>query len=73
MKHILTLSLLLLSFYLGLYNQQLAIYDCRKSHPVMILPYRAELYPEADQNRLRDGIPCTTNNELARLLEDFIS
>ena len=72
MKHILTLSLLL-SFYLGLYNNHLAIFDSERSYPVITLPYCADLYPEEDQKRLRSGIEFNTSNELSRLLEDFIS
>lgn len=72
MKHILTLSLLLLSFYLGLYNNRLTIFEANGT-PVMVLPYKAELYPEQDRQRLRQGIPFETNEELTKLLEDFMS
>ena len=73
MKHIISVVALLLSFYLGLYNNNLAIYDTEHSKPVMVLPYRADLYPQEDQQRLRAGIHFESNDELAGLLEDFIS
>ena len=72
MKHIqLTALLLLLGFYLGLHNNHLTIFE--DGRPVVILPYSAELYPNEDQNRLRQGIPFETNEELSALLENFIS
>lgn len=71
MKHILTAALLLLTFYLGLHNNYLTIYE--DDVPVIILPYRGDLYPQEDQRKLREGIPFETNDELSSLLEDYIS
>lgn len=71
MKHILTLTLLLLTFYLGLHGDRLAILEDGK--PVIILPYRADIYPEEDRARLKEGIAFETNEDLSALLEDFIS
>ena len=71
MKHILSAVVLLLSFYLGIHNNRLTIYE--DTTPVIILPYRADLFPLADQQRLSAGIPFETNDELSSLLENFIS
>lgn len=71
MKHILAMCLLLLSFYLGLHQNRLTIFEDDK--PICILPYRGDLYPETDQARLKEGIPFESNEELADLLADFIS
>jgi len=71
MKHIQLTALLLLGFYLGLQGNHLAIFE--DSRPVIILPYKADLYPAQDQQRLRQGIPFETQEELSSLLEDFIS
>ena len=71
MKHILTLSLLLISFYLGLHDNRLAIYE--NGRPVIVLPYRGDIFPVEDQKRLQQGIPFDTNEDLCSLLEDFIS
>ena len=73
MKHIITLSLLLWSFYLGVYNDQLAVYKENSTAPMIVLPYRIDLYPPNDQEKLRDGIPFQNSEELSALLEDFIS
>ena len=67
------LVLILLLGYLGLYNGQLALYNSNRSTPDTVLPYRVELFPEADQESLRYGIPYNSESELSRLLEDFLS
>ena len=73
MKHIIALLPLIFSFYLGVYNGRLAIWDTDTKNPVFILPYKVSCYPEADQDRLREGIPFETTQELSVLLEDYIS
>lgn len=59
--------------YFGLHNGYLALLDSRDSQPVQVFPYRAELYPEADQEALRHGIPVTSQKMLSRLMEDYLS
>ena len=71
MQHIISISILLIGFYLGLYNNNLTIFEDGK--PIITLPYHSEIYPTEDQERLREGIPFETNDELSALLEDFIS
>jgi len=70
MKHFV---LLLLIGYLGLYNGQLALYGQNRSVPDSLLPYRSETFSAEDRNKLQNGIPYTTEAELTRLLEDFLS
>lgn len=65
--------LILLMGYLGLHNGYLALFEDGSSEPSLILPYKAELYPQADQEALKQGIPYETQEELTRLLEDFLS
>lgn len=67
------LLLLLLVGYLGLYNGNLALWRENCSVPDQVLPYRVEMYPEADQLALKKGIPYHSEEELNRLLEDFLS
>jgi hypothetical protein len=38
-----------------------------------VFPYRAELLPEADRKRLEAGILIADEEELARLIEDYLS
>ena len=71
-KRILSFILVIIG-YLGIHNGYLALYDAEQTSPLLILPYRSELYPQEDQNALQKGIPYQTQDELTRLLEDFLS
>lgn len=57
--------------YLGVSNGYLTIFQ--KEKPKTVLPYRVECYPQQDQNALTKGIPFHNEQELASLLEDFLS
>ena len=59
--------------YLGLNNGYLALYDDSNTQPLMVLPYCAQMYPAQDQQALTQGIPFENQQELARILEDFLS
>ena len=70
-KKLLPLLALLVVLYLGLNDGYLALYrDDRLLHT---FPYRAELYPQLDQQALNAGIPIEEGSELYRLLEDYMS
>lgn len=66
-------QILLMTMLLGIHDGYLAIYDSASSSPRQVLPYRAALYPNADQQALAEGIPFRSQQELSRLLEDFLS
>jgi hypothetical protein len=38
-----------------------------------VFPYRAEMLPAADRQALEKGIRIESEDELARLLEDYLS
>ena len=69
-KHLLLLALLC---YLGLYNGHLALYQEKCSTPLLVLPQRQEVYSPQVQRALQKGIPYSSTEELARILEDFLS
>ena len=71
-KRILSLLLAVIG-YLGIHNGYLALFDNKDAQPIMVLPYRSELYPEEDHKALQQGIPYTSQEELTQLLEDFLS
>ena len=74
MKHLRILSVLFaLLCYLGVHNGFLALWDDSKSEPLHVFPYRADIFPQADQQALRHGIPIPSQEELSRLLEDYFS
>ena len=73
MKRLTLYIVLLFSIYLGLYGENLALFDSSSTKPAHIFPYRVTLYPKIDQDQLRDGIPVESESQLKQLLEDFLS
>lgn len=67
------LLLFLLACYLGIHNGHLALFDEGSDDPLLILPHRAEMYSQADQQKLARGIYYESPQELTRILEDFLS
>jgi len=59
--------------YLGLHHGKLAIWSTQTPAPLQVFPYSAELFPSQDYDALRRGIPFSTDEELSKLLEDFLS
>ena len=65
--------IVLLIGYLGVHNGYLALWKNGCAEPDRIFPRQVCLYPETDQNALKKGIPFSTQKELHRLMEDFLS
>jgi hypothetical protein len=63
----------ILTLYLGIHNGHLALWDDAHTDPIRVLPYAAELFPEADRQALEDGIPILSRRELTKVLEDYLS
>lgn len=72
-KRLHLLVLFALCWYLGLHNGYLAIRNGQEAEPAYVFPYRAENYPAADMEALQHGIPITSRESLARLMEDYCS
>lgn len=66
-------ALLLLLLYLGVYGKHLALWSDTETVPLRFFPYQAALYPEADQQALRQGIPINSLPEAYRIFEDYFS
>lgn len=73
MKKRMLYLLLLAGFYLGLHNRYLALFEDGKAQPMLVLPYKADAYSQEDQAALAQGIPYENQEQLTRLLEDFLS
>ena len=58
---------------LGAYKGYVALYNEGEAEPRQIYPYPVNVLPPADQKALEAGIPVRTDEELNRLLEDFLS
>lgn len=66
---------LLLLFYLtlGCFKGYVALFDKGAAEPRQIYPCPVSALPPADQQALEAGIPVRSEEELNRLLEDFLS
>ena len=63
----------LLGLILGTKDGYLALWQEKTNIPQRIFPCPVALLPQADQQALSRGIPVSDQEELARLLEDFMS
>lgn len=62
-----------LMFLLGSHKGYLALWKDDRPEPFQIFPVKVESFPEADQNRLSEGITARSELELSSILEDFLS
>lgn len=65
--------LLLAGFLVSIHNGRIAIWQGEDPQPKAVLPYPAELLPEADRISLEKGIRLDSRSDLTRFLEDFCS
>ena len=65
--------LILLGFYLGCHQGQIALWTDHNPNPVQVFPYKVTSLPHADQQLLREGIYVSDDMELAQRLEDYLS
>ena len=64
---------LIFTFLLGTHEGFVALWRDDASIPAEVFPYRAERLPPADQQALKRGIRIRSEEELDRLLEDYLS
>ena len=62
-----------LGFLLGIQNGYIALWKDGNEEPVEVFPFRAEMLPRVDQEKLSLGIHIDSANELAQLMEDYLS
>ena len=72
MNRILSLCLLLF-LVLGCHKGYVALWKEPEPEPVRVFPYPVSALPPADQKALEHGITIGSSEELARLLEDYLS
>lgn len=65
--------ILVLSYLAGIYQGRIALWRGEDPEPETVLPYYANLLPEADRAALEKGIRIRTGEELVRFMEDFCS
>ncbi len=64
---------LVLAFLIGNYRGYIALWTGGGEKPTEIYPYSVASLPLADQAALEKGIVINTQEELNRLLEDYLS
>ena len=64
---------LLFGFLLGIRGGFIALWEDGKNEPVEVFPYKAHYLPAADRQALERGIHVESTDDLARLLEDYLS
>ena len=67
------LLVIALGFLLGIQDGYIALWKDGCEKPVEVFPFQAQLLPKDDQKRLQDGIRIESADELARLMEDYLS
>ena len=71
-QNLLLLSLTL-SFLLGCHNGYVALWTDGAAHPNQVFPYPVISLPLEDQRALESGIHIENTQQLAQLLEDYLS
>lgn len=64
---------LFFGFLLGIHDGFIALWRTDSPQPAEVFPYRADSLPIADQEALKKGIPVESAQDLAHLLEDYLS
>ena len=64
---------LIFTFLLGCHEGFVALWKIPDPEPVYVFPYSITSLPPGDRDKLEQGIPVRTRQELSRLLEDYLS
>ena len=64
---------LIFGFLLGVKDGYISLWTDSSNDPIEVFPYQARFLPSADQQALERGIPIENEEELNRLLEDYLS
>ena len=61
------------SFLLGVHDGKIALWRDEETEPMKVFPYSVSLLPDAEQERLRKGIPIESMDDLNKLVEAYLS
>ncbi len=73
MNHYRHLAALALAFLLGIQDGYIALWKDGSQEPVEVFPFKAELLPPEDQEKLKTGIRIENSRQLTELMEDYLS
>ena len=66
-------SILCFGFLLGIYEGRIALWKDNDPKPYKVFPYSAGLLPRKDRETLRKGIYLENEEQLRKLVEDYLS
>lgn len=66
-------SILCFGFLLGIHEGKIALWKDNDPEPYKVFPYYASLLPKADRNALKKGIYLENEDQLRKLVEDYLS
>ena len=72
-KHALITTVLLFGFILGIHKGNVALWKDGMKEPIKVFPYQASQLPQADQQRLQQGVHVDSISQLRKLIQDYFS
>ena len=72
-KHSILYSILFFGFLLGIYEGRIALWKDNDPKPYKVFPYYAAMLPKEDRNTLKKGIYLENEEQLRKLVEDYLS
>ena len=73
MKTIVLNVILLFGIYLGVHENNIALWQTGQPDPLEVYPYSVSLYTNTDQQYLKQGIPILESSEVTKHLDDYLS
>lgn len=73
MKNIMLNAILLLGIYLGVHENNIALWQTNQPDPLEVYPYSVSLYTKMDQQYLKQGIPISESADITKHLDDYLS
>ena len=64
---------LFLGFLLGIHQGRIALWKGNDPEPYKVFPYYASMLPKAERNALKKGIYLENEEQLRKLVEDYLS
>jgi hypothetical protein len=71
--HFPVLLILFFGFLLGIHEGKIALWHDDDPQPVKVFPFYAKFLPSADRRALEEGIRFESEEDLKRLLADYMS
>ena len=70
-RHMIPLALAV--YLLGVHDGKIALWEGDDPEPIRVFPYRASMLPQDARERLEEGIPIDSMEDLRKLAEAYLS